>query len=77
MNFDMDASERFRTNVRQELAKQHVTVSELSRRVGCAQPTMSAVLNGRENVTLDRAERIAKALSLPLTELLVETLQHA
>lgn len=74
----MQASEIFCANLRELQVQRGLSIAELARMVGVARPTMSDIINGRENVTLNRAQRIAQAVSVPLTSLLEEkSLQHA
>ena len=66
------AAETFRANVRLELDARGLTVTELASRLKISQPALSSVLCGRERVTLDRAERIARCLGIPLASLLAD-----
>lgn len=59
----------FTTNVRREMKDKGWTVAALAEAIGTKQPGLSAVLNGHEGITLARAERIADALGVPLSEL--------
>lgn len=78
MNLDMQASEIFCQNLKDVVEQRHLKISELAKMVGIARPTMSDIINGKENVTLNRAQRIAQAIDVPLTSLLEEkTMQHA
>lgn len=78
MNLDMQASEIFCQNLKDVVEQRHLKISELAKMVGIARPTMSDIINGKENVTLNRAQRIAQAIEVPLTSLLEEkAMQHA
>lgn len=59
----MDAS--FRSNLRDELNYQDLTVKELSMRTGIPQPTLNSYLSSREAIPpADAAVKIAKALNV-------------
>lgn len=60
----------FRRRVLEVLAQKGISRSTLAARLGVAIPTVSAMLNSDEGITLDRAERVAKAIGTPLHELL-------
>ena len=51
---------------------QGVTAARLAELAGMSRPGVSRILNGRENVTLVRAQRIAEALGVDLSELVAE-----
>lgn len=50
----------------------NITITELAERVGTSRSAMSCILSGRDGVTLERAERIAKSLGVSLSEILGE-----
>ncbi len=64
------AMDVFSENVKKAMASAGVTQSALSERSGISRPNISRILNGKERVTIDRAERIAKALGKKLSKLL-------
>ena len=64
------SAKRFSRNVRAILAARGLTVTEAAKRAGLARPGYSKILAGKEGVTLDRAERIARSLRVPLPRLL-------
>lgn len=47
-----------------------MTINELALLSESSRPTISRVLSGKEQVTLERAGRIAKALHIDLAELI-------
>ena len=59
----------FSNNVRRHLEIRGLSIQELSDSSGIARSTLSRILHGHENVTLERAERIATALEVSLAEL--------
>lgn len=65
-----DAAAAFRDNVQTEKEKRQLSVSELARLAEIPRESLSRILHGRENVTIDRAEKIAKGLNMKLSELL-------
>lgn len=64
------AAENFRFNVRALLDQRGLTITKLSGMCGVMRPGLSRILSNKEGVTLDRAEKIAKALGLPLSALI-------
>lgn len=66
------ASEVFRHNVLMLMEQQSLSQVKLARAIGTKGPTLNRVLAGKERVTLDRAERIAKHFGLPLSALIAE-----
>lgn len=65
-----NAVHTFRRRVLEVLAQKGISRSTLATKLGVAMPTVSAMLNSDEGITLDRAERVAKAIGTPLHELL-------
>ena len=66
------AADRFRQNVRLLMDDRGLTITELAESVGTSRPGLSRILSGQDGVTLERAERIAKALKVRLSDLLEE-----
>ena len=66
------AADSFRVNVRAILEARELTIQDLADGIGSGRPSVSRVLAGHEKVTIERAERIAGFLKIPLTELLSE-----
>ena len=64
------ASEVFRKNLKSIIDAQEMTITELAEKVVTSRPSISFILSGDEGVTLDRAERIAKAVGYNLSDLL-------
>ena len=62
----------FRRRVLEVLANKGISRSGLAAKLGVSIPTVSALLNSDEGITLDRAERVAKAIGTPLHVLLCE-----
>lgn len=56
----------FRHNVKLVLAKKNISLQWLAEQVGCARPNLSRFFNGKEGLTFARAEKIAKAIDVPL-----------
>jgi len=65
-----DAAAAFRENVVELMRSQGVTQKDLAAALGTSQAGISRILNGSENVTIPRAERVAKFLKVDLGELL-------
>ena len=59
----------FSANVRRHLENRGLSIQDLSDQCGIARSNLSRILHGHENVTLERAERIAMALDVSLAEL--------
>lgn len=66
----LNAMETFAKNVKSELARQKLSMRELSRRLEMDSGNLSRILSCEEGVTLDRASRIAEALQVELWTLL-------
>lgn len=64
------AAEIFRVNLRAIMVERGLSIQELANLVGTARPNMSRILSGGEGLSLDRAERMAEALGVPLTTLI-------
>lgn len=67
-----NAPERFINNVRRELRRQGWTQTQLAERAGMARQHVSNYLSGVNVPSLERAERIAEALGLTVSELLLD-----
>jgi plasmid maintenance system antidote protein VapI len=65
----MGAADLFVHNLKRVMDDQSITTAELARRLKVKGPSISVVITGRERVTLDRADRIAKAVGYPLASL--------
>ena len=64
------AAEVFRANVRAIIHARGMSSAKLAEMTDIGAPGLCRILAGKEGVTLDRAERIADALNVPLTNLL-------
>lgn len=64
----------FSRNVRNLLSQSGMTQLELARRAGMHGPNINRILQGKEGVTIERAERIAAALGVKLSDLVSEKL---
>ena len=59
-----------RTKMTKEILKEkNVTTVTLARLVGITQPNMSNIVNWKSNPSVETLENIAKALSVPVSEL--------
>ncbi|MFO1008327.1 MAG: helix-turn-helix transcriptional regulator [Planctomycetaceae bacterium] len=58
------------------LSDQNVSKSELSRRTGIHQPSLVKLLNGDSEIQTDTIQKIADALGVKFTELVIEH-EHA
>jgi transcriptional regulator with XRE-family HTH domain len=63
----------FAENVREALESQQMTVQELADRCGILRPNLSRMLHHPKNVTLDTMCKIADALGIHVSELLLES----
>jgi len=66
----MSKTELFVANVNALVTAGDLSVSEIARRAGVARPDLSRLLSGQGGCTIERAEKIAAAVDLPLEELL-------
>lgn len=62
-------ADSFRKNVARILSERDMTMHELALLSDTHRPNISRILSGKEQVTLERAGRIAKALHVDLAEL--------
>ena len=60
----------FRKNVRMVLDAHEMTITDLADKVGTSRPSISFILSGSEGVSINRAERISKALGFKLSDML-------
>lgn len=63
-------ADSFRRNVARLLVERGMTIQDLALLSGMHRPNISRVLSGKEQVSLDRAGRIAKALHVDLADLI-------
>lgn len=68
------AMDTFVEQLRATMAERNISQGALAELTGIAQPNISRILNSGENVTLNRAEKIATALGFTLSEFLSENL---
>ena len=71
-----DFARLIKTNILRVMEEQHVTRSELGRRINIAQPQVSALLNGDREIQTDTIQKIADALGVKVAELVLEH-EHA
>lgn len=62
----------FSSNLQRLIAEREITVQDLADRCGILRPNLSRIVNGRQNVTLETAGKIADALGVELVDLLSE-----
>lgn len=70
-----DAMSTFTTNIRACLEAYGWTARDLCASSGIHEVNMSRILNGKENLSLKRAEAIADALEISLSDLLSENFE--
>lgn len=66
----MQASETFRLRLREAMAAARLTQRELAERVGTGYPGINRILQGKQNPSIDLADRIADAVGVALADLL-------
>lgn len=66
------SAKMFRHNVRQRMDELGITITELADGLKMSRPGLSRVLNGHEDLTLTRAEKIARFLNNELPDLLTK-----
>lgn len=69
------ASELFRKNLKTAIRERGTTQSKLAEAVGTSESAISNIISGSQGVTIERADKIAKALDFTLSELLEEKLR--
>jgi transcriptional regulator with XRE-family HTH domain len=67
---NMSKTQLFVANINSLIEAGDISISEVARRAGIARPDLSHVLNGSQGLTIDRAEKIAHAVNVPLDVLL-------
>lgn len=73
---ESSAMETIVRNIKVLLKSREWTQGRLADACGIPQPNMSRILNGQERLSVDRAERIAVAFNLSLSDLLNENLEN-
>ena len=73
---ECEAMETLAKNIGILLQDRGWTQSELAARTDIARPNISRIISGKEQLSIARAERIAKAFNLSLAELLNENLEN-
>jgi transcriptional regulator with XRE-family HTH domain len=68
----LQATNTFRENLRQVMETRDISQRDLAKQAGTGYPNLNRVLQGKQNVTLELADRIADALDISLTELLAK-----
>ena len=63
-------ADTFRRNLARLLEERGMTMNELALLAETKRPAISRILSGKEQVTLERAGRIAKALKVDLVDLI-------
>lgn len=71
----MDAMHCLQKNIRLLLRARGMTQRQLADACDIAAPNLNRILNGGERVTIDRADRIARAFGISLSDLLDENLE--
>lgn len=66
----VDSAEFFRINVTAALNEKGWSITELAEAIGSSRPGVSRIIHGHDGVTIERADRIAKALGKQLSHLL-------
>lgn len=66
----MDSFENFRANVRDVMESRGITVRALAELCGTSHPYIVSVLSGKITPSLDKCDRIADKLGVPLDRLI-------
>lgn len=69
MDKQTDIDREFAERVRAVMQDRGLTVTALAKLAGMHHPSISNILRGVENCSLERAQRIADALDVPLSSL--------
>lgn len=62
--------EAFRENLADEIERREIVLQTMADELGMSRPGLSRVIHGHDGITIERAERIADYLGVPLTRLL-------
>lgn len=68
----MNVNEEIRARIREEMARQNVTQSELARRLGIKQPSVAQILSGKRGTMPDSLLDLLNALGLTLKAVPIE-----
>jgi len=78
MPVNSEALLAFRENVRDILERREISIATMAEDLKMSRPGLSRVLHGHESLSIQRAEKIAKFLGVPLAKLIVrKKLSHA
>ena len=69
------AMETFIANLKIAMRLKGMTQVQLADAIGTSQPNISRIFRGGESLTIDRAERIADAVGMPLENLISKNLK--
>lgn len=73
----MTKTQLFVANVNAVIEAEGLSVSEIARRADVARPELSKLLNGLGGLTIERAEKIATAIGVPLDVLIASPIELA
>lgn len=66
----MQASKTFRERLREAMDRAGLTQRDLAKKVGAGYPGINRVLQGKQNPTIEMADKLADAVGIPLSKLL-------
>ena len=61
--------------VKDILRERNMTVMELARRMGKSQPYVSNIINGKQGVSINTLQMVAKELDVPISSLFADYIQ--
>ncbi|TXH43419.1 MAG: XRE family transcriptional regulator [Desulfurellales bacterium] len=71
----VNSSALFRKNVLSVIKERGITITQLAEKAETSRPAMSRILSGIDGVTLERADRVAHALGLEVSDLLAKKMK--
>lgn len=66
----MQATRMFRERLREAMERAGLTQRDLAKKVGAGYPGINRILQGKQNPTIEMADRLADAVGIPLPRLL-------
>ena len=73
----MDSLQHFRDNVKAAMQERGMSYRALAEAAGMGYPFINRIVTGKANPSIDVADKLADALGIPLSDLLVDSKRRA